>query len=175
MRSRLIMPTSKPKHWNLAIVCSAQRTTLNAARLARPILGTALLGRWSEAKARDRFPGARALWKVASLRRRTGSRNPQEETDPTPRRQPKWGGPSLCIYCAKEQCICRDAAPPGWTPDMRLPPSMRPEARRPTTTTCPSASAEPGSAAPGSGGEARMMRELETLFATPLQEMTSRG
>ena len=58
--------TSRAKRMNLAIVCSAQRTALNAARLARPILGTVRLGRWSEARARDRFPGARALWKAAS-------------------------------------------------------------------------------------------------------------
>ena len=51
----------------LRVVCSAQRLTLNAARLARPILGTVQLGQWSEAQARGRFPGARALWKVASL------------------------------------------------------------------------------------------------------------
>ena len=49
-------------------VCSAQRLTLNAARLARPILGTVHSERWSEARARDRFSGARALWEEASLR-----------------------------------------------------------------------------------------------------------
>ena len=51
----------------LRVVCSAQRLTLNAARLARPILGAAQSERWSEARARGRFSGARALWKEASL------------------------------------------------------------------------------------------------------------
>ena len=54
----------------LRVVCSAQRLTLNAARLARPILGTV----WRSGGLRGElidacgcFSGARALWKEASL------------------------------------------------------------------------------------------------------------
>ena len=60
-------------------VCSAQRLTLNAVRLARPILGTVHSEGWSEARARDRFSGARALWKEASLVQCQGLRMSQGE------------------------------------------------------------------------------------------------
>ena len=66
----------------------------------------------------------------------------------------------MCIYYVREQCICQEETQEDrsgygpWTPDTRSPPSTRPVEGRPTTTTCSSASAEPGPAATGSGGEA---------------------
>ena len=80
-------------------VCSAQRLTLNAARLARPILGTVHSERWSEARARDRFSGARALWKEASLVQCQGLRMSQGECV----YESCWRGPAEVIKPMRSQ------------------------------------------------------------------------